>query len=236
MRFGLNFADGRIKGYDIIAPTGEAKAFFVQLVRGGSSYGSNNFVATSSDAVTDNATGLMWTKADNGAAVTWQAALDWAQSKNVTNYLGHNDWRLPNAKELQSLVNYANAPDYNAKPAIDTNFFNSTVIVNENGETDYGYYWTSTTHQKYVGTGSATTNPGEEAVYISFGRALGYSSRLGKWIDVHGAGAQRSDPKVGPPFANASPYTVNGITGYAFGPQLDAIRGKNLVRLVRNAT
>jgi hypothetical protein len=47
---------------------------------------------------------------------------------------------------------------------------------------------------------------------------------MSSWIDVHGAGAQRSDPKTGDP--------ANYPTG--FGPQGDAIRIYNYVRLVRN--
>jgi hypothetical protein len=45
------------------------------------------------------------------------------------------------------------------------------------------------------------------------------------WLDVHGAGAQRSDPKQGDPaeFPNGR------------GPQGDAIRILNFVRLVRDA-
>ena len=34
MLFGVNFADGRIKGYDLKMPDGSDKTFFVQLVRG----------------------------------------------------------------------------------------------------------------------------------------------------------------------------------------------------------
>ena len=45
------------------------------------------------------------------------------------------------------------------------------------------------------------------------------------WTDVHGAGAQRSDPKVGDP----ADYPEG------FGPQGDAIRILNYVRPVRNA-
>jgi len=48
------------------------------------------------------------------------------------------------------------------------------------------------------------------------------SSRAG-WIDVHGAGAQRSDPKSGNP--------ADFPKGH--GPQGDAIRILNYVRLVR---
>lgn len=45
-----------------------------------------------------------------------------------------------------------------------------------------------------------------------------------KWTDVHGAGSQRSDPKVG----NAEDYADG------HGPQGDAIRINNYVRLVRD--
>jgi hypothetical protein len=38
---------------------------------------------------------------------------------------------------------------------------------------------------------------GDYAVYVCFGRALGYMD--GAWQDVHGAGAQRSDPTLGDP-------------------------------------
>jgi len=50
---------------------------------------------------------------------------------------------------------------------------------------------------------------------------MGYMN--GAWTDVHGAGAQRSDPKVGDP--------ADYPTG--FGPQGDSIRIFNQVRCVR---
>ena len=231
--FGLNLADGRIKGYDLIMPGGAEKTFFVQLVRGTVGYGTNAFTDLGDGTIRDAATGLMWTKADSGSALTWQAALSWAQARTAANHLGHSDWRLPSAKELHSLVSHANAPDYNGKPALDTAFFTCTGITNENGDADFPYYWTSTTHAGYSTTGSA----GSQAVYIPFGRALGWPST--GWVDVHGAGCQRSDPKVGPPYPYATTRSVtkNGTThtGYAFGPQGDAIRGLNFVRLVRDA-
>lgn len=230
MLFGLNLADGRIKGYDLSTPNGGDKTFFVQLVRGVAGYGENSFIANGDGTVTDIASGLMWSQADSGSAMNWQDALAWVQTMNAAQHLGHDDWRLPNAKELQSLVNYANAPDVNGKPAIDTSYFTISAIINENGETDYPYFWTSTTHATYNGGGAS-------AVYVPFGRALGYSTRLGKWIDVHGAGCQRSDPKLGPPYSEYTTHRVsrNGMTylGYAHGPQNDAIRGLNYVRLVR---
>ena len=243
--FGLNLADGRIKGYGLGMPVVGEKTFFVQLVRGRTDYGFNSFTANDGGTVTDASTGLMWSKTDSGAGMTWSDALAWAQTKDAENYLGHNDWRVPNAKELHSLVDYANAPDYNGKPAIDTTFFTCTGITNENGIADYPYYWSSTTHAKYL---TRTTTTGEWAAYIPFGRALGYMfNGLGggchggifAWVDIHGAGCQRSDPKTGPPYPFATTRTVtnNGVkyTGYSFGPQGDALRGLNFVRLVREA-
>ena len=57
--FGVNFADGRIKGYGL-TNNGSDKTFFVQCVRGNPSYGINLFVDNGDQTVTDRATGLMW--------------------------------------------------------------------------------------------------------------------------------------------------------------------------------
>jgi hypothetical protein len=52
-----------------------------------------------------------------------------------------------------------------------------------------------------------------------------WDPKLEAWLDVHGAGAQRSDPKTG----NPSDFP------HGRGPQGDAIRIYNCVRLVRDA-
>ncbi len=209
--FGVNFADGRIKGYDLAMPGGRELAFWVQCVRGNPSYGVNDFVDNGDKTVSDRATGLMWPKEDSGKGMNWEQALVWVQAKNAEKYLGHDDWRLPTAKELHSIVDYARSPDSSRSAAIDP-LFACTQMTNEAGQVDYPCYWTGTTH------GAAG---GRAAVYIAFGRAMGY---MGAWRDVHGAGAQRSDPKAGDP--------ANFPEGR--GPQGDAIRIYNYVRPVRN--
>ena len=201
--FGVNFADGRIKGYPADSTMG--KKYYVLYVRGNTDYGTNEFVDNGDGTVTDNATGLMWMQDDNGAGVLWENALSYAEG---LEHAGHTDWRLPNAKELQSIVDYTRSPATTGSAAIDP-VFNCTPITNEADETDYPFYWSSTSHGP------------PSAAYISFGRAMGYMPGLGGWIDVHGAGAQRSDPKTGDP--------ANWPTGR--GPQGDAIRIYNYVRL-----
>ena len=232
--FGVNFSDGRIKGYDMVDALSKlTKTFYVQLVRGKTNYGINNFVDNGNQTITDNETKLMWAKNDNGSGLNWTDALAWVQTKNSQNYLGHNDWRMPDIKELQSIIDYSHSPDYDNSPAINTSYFNCTPTINEAGQSDWGYYWSSTTHESYT----TTNGGGAEADYIPFGRALGWPSTQTKWVDVHGAGCQRSDQKIGPPYSWAILKTtiVNAVTytGYSFGPQGDAIRGANYVRIVR---
>jgi hypothetical protein len=66
-------------------------------------------------------------------SITWQEALDHVQCLNTNAFLGITDWRLPNRKELRSLVDYsAGAP---ALPA-------GNPFVNEPGNT----FWSSTTN------------------------------------------------------------------------------------------
>jgi uncharacterized repeat protein (TIGR01451 family) len=230
--FGVNFADGRIKGYGLVMPGGATKSFFVQCVRGNTSYGVNAFADNGDGTVTDSATGLMWSQADSGTGMDWQSALAWVQTKNAQNFLGHNDWRLPDAKEMQSILDYTRSPATSNSAAIDP-IFTATSFTNEGGQTDWPWYWASTTHASSNGIGAS-------GVYIAFGRASGWqkvpqTATCYTLLDVHGAGAQRSDPKIS---ANRSTIgtACNGATAYGLGPQGDLQRGANYVRLVRNAT
>ena len=220
--FGVNFADGRIKGYPVyIAHENQYKTFYVYYVRGNSDYGNNDFVNNNNGTITDNATGLMWQQNDSGAGMDWEDALQWAQTKNNENYLGYTDWRLPDAKELQSIVDYTRSPQTTASASIDT-LFTCSAINDESNISNYPFYWTGTTHANFIN--------GVYAAYVAFGEALGFmemppNSGNYQLLDVHGAGAQRSDPKSG----NPDDYP------YGHGPQGDVIRINNFVRLVRDA-
>jgi hypothetical protein len=210
--FGVNFADGRIKGYPVGPGPGEEaeKRFFRLYVRANQNYGLNNFADNGDGTISDQGTGLMWMQTDNQQVSLWVEALNYCEN---LEWAGHTDWRLPNAKELQSIVDYSRAPDKTNSAAI-ASLFNSTPITNEAGNPDYGFYWTSTTQVN-------RNRGGASAVYVAFGRALGYFQE--NWQDVHGAGAQRSDLKTGDPAAFP--------TGH--GPQGDAVRISNYARCVR---
>ncbi len=218
--FGLNVADGRIKGYELIDPrTQNGKEFTVRFVRGNTNYGKNNF-SEKDGQISDKATGLMWSKDDSKKGMNWEEALEYAEHKNKENYLGYSDWRLPNAKELQSIVDYTRSPQQTNSPAIDP-IFNTSTITDEGGKTNYPFFWTSTTHKNVKQV--------NWAVYICFGEAFGFfappnSNQKGELMDVHGAGAQRSDPKTG----SANDYPQG------HGPQGDVVRVNNYVRLVRD--
>lgn len=219
--FGVNFADGRIKGYPGDESGPPSRSFlmtaFVRYVRG-NTYGENQFQDNGDGTVTDLATGLMWQQADDGVGRNWEEALDY--SENLT-LAGYDDWRLPNAHELQSIVDYTRSMQETDSPAIDP-VFGCTQITDEGGNPNYGFYWTGTTHAAAVPSGS-----GGFAVYVSFGEALGWlmlPDSTYMLTDVHGAGAQRSDPKTGDP----AQYP------HGHGPQGDVVRIYNFSRCVRD--
>jgi hypothetical protein len=209
--FGVNLADGRIKCY----PTQTRQGGYFTIYVRGDAYGINNFADNGDGTVTDHATGLTWMHADNGMGVTWGDALSYCEGLSLA---GADDWRLPNIKELHSILDYSRSPDTTNSPALDP-IFNATVITNEAGQPDYAFYWSSTTHIGYPSKLS-------EAAYISFGRGMGNMSEFGGWIDVHGAGAQRSDNKVSIPVGEEEGH----------GPQGDARRSSNYVRCIQGGT
>jgi len=104
------------------------------------SYTDNNADGT----ITDDATGLIWEKLTNpgdGSIHDWDNVYTWAQAfqkiadLNTANFGGHNDWRLPNVNELQTLADYGRV-----SPAIDPAFNNDVDSF-----TQSPFYWSSTT-------------------------------------------------------------------------------------------
>jgi len=211
--FGVNFVDGRLKGYPKYEPPVGVvpMTMYFRMVRGNVDYGINNFFDNGNGTITDNATGLMWQQSDDGTTRDWENALSYAENLTLA---GYNDWRLPNVKELQSIVDYTRSPDITNSAAIDP-LFSATSFNDPNGiPGQYGYYWTGSPMMD-------GSNPYSQAAYIAFGEAQGKMN--GNLMDAHGAGAGRSDPKTGDP----------GDYPQYFGPQGDVLYVFNYVRCVR---
>ncbi len=118
-------------------------------LQAGAAWPQPRFVANGDTTITDATTGLAWAPVGNVLAardpgwenkgatfdgtVTWQHALDYVAKLNAERYLGHDDWRLPNFRELGTLLNYGEA--------------NSAAWLNAQGFTraqDMDWYWSST--------------------------------------------------------------------------------------------
>ena len=109
--------------------------------------------------VTDTRTGLMWKRCSEGQAwyeatcngsartYTWEAALTAAEE---SRYAGHADWRLPNVKELSSLVE-----ECRTFPAINNTVFPNTP--------------TSVNSDAYVWSGSPSLYNSQQAWLVHFG-------------------------------------------------------------------
>jgi len=75
---------------------------------------------------------------------------DFINALNEVHFGGYSDWRMPNRKELRSIVNY----DLE-NPGINTIYFPNTLA---------SYYWSSTTYAGYAG----------HAWYMPFTHGLAY--------------------------------------------------------------
>ena len=124
------------------------------------------FTDNENGTVTDNLTGLMWLKEANhigenypefdndgtagNGAVTWQHALNFVGDMNAGSYsnCGHTDWRLPNVKELQSLIHYG---VYD--PAVPNTAGTDKWSEGDpfSGVVSQDDYWSSTTNASYTG-------------------------------------------------------------------------------------
>jgi len=107
------------------------------------------FTANGNGTVTHVKTGLMWKRCSEGqvwngttcagaaTTYTWQIALNQAKTVNTAGFAGFTDWRVPNKKELASIVEIQCVT-----PSINATIFPATVS---------GWYWSSSPY-----AGSAT--------------------------------------------------------------------------------
>jgi len=113
-------------GLDYWGPKSES--CYVRAVGGGQTGSLDHLVIDGDGTVTDTLTGLMWQQATDGT-MNWEAAISHCEALSLA---GYDDWRLPNKRELQSIVDYSIY-----KPAINTTYFPNTLSSS---------YWSSTTY------------------------------------------------------------------------------------------
>jgi hypothetical protein len=103
--------------------------------------------------VLDRYTGLMWSldAALNEFPMTWAEAFDFVQSLNQDRYRNYGNWRLPNRRELLSLISHDRM-----NPALPARHPFKNVF--------HGYYWSASTSARLP----------QQAWYIHFGGAKVY--------------------------------------------------------------
>ncbi|MEM7691997.1 MAG: DUF1566 domain-containing protein [Pseudomonadota bacterium] len=87
---------------------------FCCLTHGGAAAATkaNSFVDQGNGSVADVATGLTWQQSDDNVTRNWDAAVAYCNNLNLA---GSNAWRLPNIKELLSLVFFEGSPNRNIR-------------------------------------------------------------------------------------------------------------------------
>ena len=133
-----------------------------------------DFIDNGNGTVTHTKTGLMWKQCTEGLSgagcatgtatlYTWQGALQAAQTLNAAGgFAGFTDWRVPNQKELNSIVErQCNAP------AINATTFPNTIS---------SWYWSATPVAGFAtGAWSVRFNDGSD---LAYGKSTNYYVRL----------------------------------------------------------
>jgi uncharacterized repeat protein (TIGR02543 family) len=162
---------------------------------------TSNFTVNGDSTVTHAKTGLMWKQCAEGLSgtncatgtlttMTWQNALKAANTANTAIFAGHADWRLPNKKELESIVEFCG---YN--PSINQTVFPATPA---------SLFW----------SGSSYADPSYAwYVYFGFGDA-GAATKASSYVVRLVRGGQSLDSfDALNPTASHVVYDGNGNTG-----------------------
>jgi len=110
---------------------GKYQNHYVRAVRGTYEEAAANdrYVDNNNGTIFDKYTGLIWQQVSPTEKQTWEQALSYCENLTLGN---KSDWRLPNQKELRSLVDYSKA-----NPSINIKYFPTTFTDD--------IFWSSTT-------------------------------------------------------------------------------------------
>lgn len=148
--YGGSAAAAQICRPDSIPPTTPTSRFILSADR---------------SVVTDQRTGLVWKRCPEGLSggdcgqgsaekFDWQAALQRAAAVRAAGYAGQHDWRLPNAKELRSILE-----SQCFQPAINQRLFPNVPVETVPGQGATSQFWSSTPDSRQDGS----------AWYVNFG-------------------------------------------------------------------
>ncbi len=222
--------------YGYSSNTNNAYSYYVRCVRGGQT--TQSLTDNGNGTMTDSGTHLTWQQGEGGAK-TWEAALSYCEGLSLA---GQTDWRLPNIKELFSIVD-----DTRDNPAINTTLFPNAISSS---------YWSSTTPAFFTSTawlvyfnyglsgsdykagsdyvrcvrGGSASNDGAGTTYSISGNVADSSNVAisGVTVTLTGAGTSSATTDSSGNYsftglANGS-YTITpSKTGYTFNPSNKAV-------------
>ena len=147
------------KNYAPLPQTGQTQSYAPGDdgdLRMGVQWPDPRFTDNGDGTVTDNLTGLIWLKNANCFATTrtWSEALTDCNglasgSCGLTDGSSAGDWRLPNVKELQSLIDYGQHDP--ALPSGYSSFFTNVLSSSYWSSTSYDYYTNNAWHVSFEG-------------------------------------------------------------------------------------
>ncbi|MDX1812479.1 MAG: DUF1566 domain-containing protein, partial [Gammaproteobacteria bacterium] len=127
----------------------------------------DRYIDNNDGTISDKMTGLMWSKCimgmtwdgsrnlciskfENGqekraVKLNWQDSLKYVTLVNASNYLNYSDWRLPNIKELASILDVACLANLHAM-ALDLDYFDVYTLSSDHTSATTTY-WSSTPHR-----------------------------------------------------------------------------------------
>jgi len=132
----IGFPDGHTMGQH----TASTKMTRCVRADNGAAYHNMEYVDNNNGTITEKVTNRMWQKELDFNRRKWEDSIQYCENLNLG---GHDDWRLPDFKELKSIVNFNKV-----NPSIDEEFFPNTPMK--------FMFWTSTA---YVGTENAQFRP-----------------------------------------------------------------------------
>ncbi len=152
-----NSSGSGLTGRRPLAPVGQTGQGFIYMtgddgyLKKGENWPVPRFSA-GTYVVTDNLTGLMWQKSANNGEKDWSSAILYCNTLElfVGNNIGYvaDDWRLPNIKELQSLLDFG----YVAPSLSDAEGTWKWSEGDPFTDVRSSFYWSSTTHAYYTTT------------------------------------------------------------------------------------